>query len=205
MVASVQAQVDGEFQNVWGIRAELRPVVWSSAMPTIQGWRVIVANNSDQAGDLGYHDETGVLPTGYVFVEDAIKYGVTPSVTLSHEVLEMLIDPWINATAIMPDGSVCSYEVCDAVEDDRWSYVVGDHLPVSNFVTPAWFTPHSPGPWDFKQVLRQPFQLARGGYIAVFKNGHWSQRFDSESFDTKQQAARIEKGRFSRLYRRTMR
>jgi len=50
---------------------------------------LLLADNADVAGALGYHDQRpGQKPVGFVFVETSLKNGDKPSVTLSHEVLE---------------------------------------------------------------------------------------------------------------------
>jgi hypothetical protein len=56
----------------------------------------------------------------------------------SHEVFEMLVDPWVDASTQMSDGSGNAWmtEVADPVED-YWTRVQG--VPISDVVFPAWF------------------------------------------------------------------
>ena len=71
------------------------------------------------------------------------------SSTLSHEVLEMFIDPNCNLWANDGQGSVYSFEVCDPVEAPTYPV---NGVSVSNFVTPAWFRPAGPGGVPVRQT-----------------------------------------------------
>ena len=56
-----------------------------------------MTDNPDQAGALGYHEITSQgTPLGKVFAKLDLQSGASWTVTLSHELLEMLADPWIN-------------------------------------------------------------------------------------------------------------
>ena len=95
--------------------------------------------------------------------------------TLSHELLEMLADPWINWCAQGSDGKIYALEVCDAVEADNLGYKIGEVL-VSDFITPSWFEPTRANRVDFKRRISKPLQLASGGYISVLDvGGRWVQ------------------------------
>ena len=54
-------------------------------------------DDSDQAGALGYHDLTSAgLPMGKVFARTDLQNNLSWTVTVSHELLEILGDPMIN-------------------------------------------------------------------------------------------------------------
>jgi hypothetical protein len=166
MVAALQQQIVNDFGPAWHTGAHV-DFVASANKPPADAWVVAVLNNSDQAGALGYHDLTPAgLPLGKVFAGTDRQYNQKVSVTLSHELLEMLGDPWINLTAQSDDGKFYAWEACDAVEADELGYDINGVI-VSDFVTPHWFG-HGAGPVDFKGHLANPFQLATGGYISVF-------------------------------------
>jgi hypothetical protein len=91
-------------------------------------------------GALGFHDlNSRDKPFGFVFVLDPNDW----TTTLSHEALELILDPTVNVFVPGPDPRnasntvLHSYEACDAVE--RLSYKVGTVM-VSDFVTPSYFT-----------------------------------------------------------------
>jgi hypothetical protein len=143
-------------------------------------WWLVVLDDSDQAGALGYHDTTPEgLPLGKVFAKSDQQFGMQWSVTASHELLEMLGDPAINLTALSMTafdisqnvvGRLYAYEVCDACEADADGYDI-DGVLVSDFVYPAWFESfRTTGSTQFDQHLRitDPFQLLPGGYAMVY-------------------------------------
>ena len=66
-------------------------------------------------------DEHGRIE-GKVFAADDQRYGVSWTVDLTHELLEMLGDPTTNNLIDLPDGRQCIREVCNAVEDDSIAY-----------------------------------------------------------------------------------
>jgi hypothetical protein len=98
-VAAVQIQVHRDFAQVWKIDANLGFVPTGQKAPT-DSWWVVVLDYSDLGGALGYHDLTSAgLPMGKVFAATDKANGLSWTVTLSHEILEMLVDPNINRTA----------------------------------------------------------------------------------------------------------
>lgn len=170
MAEAVAVQVTRDFEPVWhaGVDVQFVP---STSKPPATDWVVALLDNSDQAGALGYHDLTPAgLPLGKIFAGTDRQYGSSVSVTLSHEVLEMLADPWINLAAQAPSGEFYAWEVADAVEDDSLAYEI-DGVKVSAFVTPHWFGSGSDDQNHLSSpsgLLRRPLELAAGGYISVF-------------------------------------
>jgi hypothetical protein len=175
VVAALQQQVTNDFRPIWGTDAELTMVPQGTQAPASTWWLVIL-DDSDQAGALGYHDLTpDGLPIGKVFAASDLKAGTSWSVTASHELLEMLADPNINLTVFVQNanntsGTLYAYEVCDACEDDSFGYKINNIL-VSDFVYPAWFESfRAEGSTQFDRMnqIQNPLQLLSGGYIGVF-------------------------------------
>jgi hypothetical protein len=173
-VMALQQQVTNDFHPVWGIDAELKMI--PQGTPATPGtWWLVILDDSDQAGALGYHDLTpDGLPLGKIFAASDLKAGDSWSVTASHELLEMLADPNINLTVFVQDanttGTLYAYEVCDACEDDSFGYKINNVL-VSDFVYPAWFENfREEGSTQFDQMnqIKDPLALLTGGYIGVF-------------------------------------
>jgi hypothetical protein len=178
MVPALQQQVSTDFAPAWGTDAHVTFV--ANKQRALKGaWQLVVLDDSTQAGALGFHDLTAAgLPISKVFAKSDLAYNASVSVTVSHELLEMLLDPWINTAAQHPDGvSWYAYEACDAVEADVLGYKIGGVL-VSDFVLPPYFEPQ-PAPhsrFSFRQSLTKPFSLAAGGYSSVWKPGTgWTQ------------------------------
>lgn len=171
VVAALQKQVANDFCPAWNIAVPTLVFVPQGQPAPAGAWHLLILDNSDQAGALGYHDVTPEdQPLGKVFAKDDLDAGTSWSVTISHELLEMLADPLINLTSVVQksarSGRVYALEDCDAVEDDSFGYKIDDIL-VSDFVLPSWFVPGSPAPWDFQKKLSAPLQLLPGGYIGV--------------------------------------
>jgi hypothetical protein len=175
IVKALQAQVRRDFAPIW--HADAKVEFFKKGTQPAEAWVLGAFDSAESAGYLGYHDVTPAgLPLGKAFVGTDIKHGYQPSVTLSHELLEMLVDPEINLTAQVGDAEFYAYEVADAVEADELGYMIGDVL-VSDFVTPAWFGSSFVGPYSFRRNVSKPLELARGGYISVWSpHGGWTQR-----------------------------
>lgn len=169
VIDALRIQVTRDFASIWGCAAKLMFFSKGSAMPPSY-WQMALLDDSDQAGALGYHDVTSAgQPLGKVFVKTTIADGLNWSVTLSHELLEILVDPRVNVAVEVdsPSGTPTtfySYEVADACEDDQFSYKIGDVL-VSDFVTPSWFESGVVGPYDLMGHITAPLQIISGGYI----------------------------------------
>lgn len=205
MVAACQTQVSKHFCPAWGL-ANIKLRV-SSTMPdsSTLSYDTGVIGIYDTPDDdaLGYHTKEADRIFGKVFVQPLLdEKGVilldpqndqTPTVasTLSHEVLELIADPSVNAWVDGPpsgSGSEYSYEVCDPVENDQ--YVVGG-VAISNFVLPAWFDvqTHNGEQYDWRGKLRKPFTMTAGGYMVVrSKPGAEKQIFARKKLTARQRA-----------------
>lgn len=180
VVHALQKQVRQDFSPIWGVDADLF-VVPKGQQPAPGSWWLVILDNSDQAGALGYHDLTSEgLPLGKIFAKTVAQYGDSWTVTASHELLEMLGDPDINLTAFVQNGAssgrLYAYEVCDACEKDSDGYLI-DGIRVSDFVYPAWFESfRKKGSTQFNhgKTIHQPFELLPGGYIGIFDVGSGS-------------------------------
>lgn len=182
IVAALQIQCDRDFAPLWNMTAKLVQV-FKGQTPAPTVWQLVVLDNSDQAGALGYHDfTTAGKPIAKVFAATDQQYGAKVSVTMSHELLEMLADSGVDLAVQKDATSFVAYEVCDAVEDDSLGYDING-VTVSDFVTPEYFmqTPPAGSKMDFRTVLSQPFTIAAGGYLGIWDptNG-WTQSTNGE-------------------------
>lgn len=167
VLPALQKQVDTDFKAYWHEDCTLTLLPKAQALPK-GWWQIVVLDNPDQAGALGYHElsSTGT-PLGKVFAQFDIRSGFSWTVTLSHELLEMLADPWINWCAIGSDSRVYALEVCDPVEAEEVAYTI-DGVLVSNFVTPAWFEPTGADRRDYRRHLTRELEVHAGGYASIF-------------------------------------
>jgi hypothetical protein len=105
---------------------------------------------------------------------------------LSHEVLEMFVDPNCNLWGSNGQGRVYSLEVCDPVEAPTYEV---NGVSVSNFVTPAWFDPQAPKTAQFDRLAKVPgpFGILPGGYVVYSAEGREHQQFGAEFPDWRKQ------------------
>jgi hypothetical protein len=173
VVEALQVQVSRDFAPNWGIDAILS-LAHTGQAPDPDAWLLRVVDDPDVLGALGDHLVTDAgKPLGNVFAKIDIDEGSSWSVTISHEITEMLGDPFIISTVIGPDGNPWALEVADMVEADGLGYKVNDVL-LSDFVLPGGFGATGVK-LDFCNKMGSPFQIMPGGYIGVFKDGNWTQ------------------------------
>jgi hypothetical protein len=178
LISAMQNYVDNFVAPVWGTPAKLQ-----KSTGFLKGaWAVVFLDNADQAGALAYHDLTpDGLPISKVFVKTTLDDKQLVSVSASHELVEMLVDPAINMMTTGPDPKLMyAYESADPVEE--LSFAV-DGIEMSDFVLPSYFESfHKTGSVQFDHLdkVTKPFEVLTGGYQIIFKNGKWSQVFGSE-------------------------
>jgi hypothetical protein len=177
LIKAMQKYVDDFVAPVWATPAKL--VKTTDFVKN--AWAIVFLDDADQEGALAYHDLTpDGMPQSKVFVKTTLDNGDLVSVSASHELVEMLVDPAINLMSTGPDTkTIYAYESADPVE--ALSFPVNG-IPMSDFVYPAYFEEfHKAGSVRFDQMnkIKRPFQILSGGYQIVFKNGKWSQVFAS--------------------------
>ena len=187
LVGAMQEFLDKHFVPVWGTPAKL---VQSKGFAK-GAWAVVFLDDADAADALAYHDLTpDGLPISKVFLRTIKQANDSVSVSTSHELVEMLVDPAINLMSTGPDAkAVYAYETADPVEALRFK-VRG--VDMTDFVYPSYFeTFRKPNsvPFDHLKKVQKPFQILSGGYQIVFKGGKWTQTYGSK---TKQKAFRRE-------------
>lgn len=189
MTQAVAAQVRFDAAPLWD-RAPAAVVFYTdpAAVPDAAHAITLVDTIADQPqGVLGFHteDQRGKL-WGVVAAQPELDNGGQVSTgdwsvssVLSHEVLEMFVDPNCNLWANNGQGSVFTLEVCDPVEAP--SYVING-VSVSNFVTPAWFDPQAPAGSQFDKLglVSAPYSILKGGYMVYASEGKEQQVFGDE-------------------------
>lgn len=166
---AIQTQVRYDVAGPWGVGNSI--FIQTRTSPAAGHWPVYLVDESDVEGALGYHETDPnhpTVPVGYVGVKTDEKYGLSPSVTLSHEVLEMVGDPWAANGMQATSSEWWAVELCDPVEADADGYVL-EGVMLSDFVLPAWFF-GGPGPYTYCKRVSRPRTLRPGGYQAK-----WSQ------------------------------
>jgi hypothetical protein len=154
---------------------------------------LVILDDSDQAGALGYHQETpDGQPYGRAFVSSIFNHGGDPltgnmsvSAVLSHEVCEWFVDRFLNLWADGPGGEY-PLEICDPVESDSYDI---DGVSVSNFVTKRYFDQLAPAnaQFDYLKRLTKPFTITAGGFLQVRNAGVIQKTFGAMYLDWKKE------------------
>jgi hypothetical protein len=189
MTQAVATQVRLDTAPLWHrVPAEVVFFTDPAAIPATAHGIAIVDTIQDQPqGVLGFHteDQGGKL-WGVVAAGPELDNGghVTTgdwsvSSLLSHEVLEMFVDPNCNLWAKDGEGSAYSFEVCDPVEAP--TYTVSG-VSVCNFVTPSWFDSLAAATAQFDKLgqLKAAFSILKGGYVVYESAGKEQQQFGDE-------------------------
>src|ERR1700734_1797332 len=189
MTQAAASQIRFDAAPLWD-RAPAAVVFYTdpSAVPATAHGIAIVDTIQDQPqGVLGFHteDKGGKLWGGVAAKPELDNGGKRTtgdwggSRVLSHEVLEMFIDPNCNLWANDGKGTAYSFEVCDPVEAP--SYAISG-VSVSNFVTPSWFDPLAPAGAQLDKLghLTAPFSILKGGYVVDESAGKEQQKYGDE-------------------------
>lgn len=177
-VAALQLYLHQFMLPIWGEFAILK--IADQIQP--DAWTIALIDNADMPGALGYHSlGPNGLPYGRVFVQTALQNGELPTVTLAHELVEMLVDPYCQMLMMnMDSGDIYPYEIADAVEEEHF-IIAG--VPVTNFVYPSWYESfHTAASvrFDVLGTVKRPFELRSGGYASVVRNSSFVDIFGSK-------------------------
>ena len=185
-VATMEAAITRQIQAVasaWN--REAATVTFYSdagAVPAgAYGVAIVPTIDGQPAGVVGYHAENWGLVAAQPILANAqtLTGDWSVSSTLSHEVLEMFIDPACNLWADNGQGTCYSLEVCDPVEAPTYTV---NNVSVSNFVTPSWFDPQAPtgARFDKQGQVTAAFTIAAGGYANYVNGGQVKQQWGAK-------------------------
>jgi hypothetical protein len=176
MIPSIQRQITEHFQPAWGFGAQI--IFCEHSVPR-DAYQIIIydkARAKDDDGYLGYHFSAEGYPVASIFALQDMNEDGTISDTLSHEILEMLVDPACNMYAHRPawgtrPGRGYFYEVCDPVQGFKYEI---DGILVTDFVYPEWYEDNWPAgsrKFDHLGKVKRPFEVMNGGYAEIYERG----------------------------------
>lgn len=181
---ALQRQVDNDLFPAWGVRADVSALATGTPIPA-GAWPIKMVDSIP--GDGGVHLDENNQPYA-----EAVN-GPQMSIAISHELLEMLVDPWGNRftpdAAIDPEagGRQVYYLVEVADPCEVTSYTI-DGVEVSDFVLPSFYIPDMPLPVDFCHALTGglPQPVPSGCYISWIdpQDGAWHQQQINGSYVT---------------------
>jgi len=180
LAGALDMQAKRDFADVWNINAD----VSVGTEYEENKWPVYIVDKLDTEGQLGYHyiDENDV-PFAKIELRDDF------SVTVSHEMLEMLVNPFLDnykvydITPNLAGDERFLLEIAGPVQTHNLAYEIND-VRVSNFLTPAYFDllVTEGKKYDFLGKLTKPRSLFAGGYISFLdKFGQWWQAFATQN------------------------
>ncbi|MFD9794297.1 hypothetical protein ACFWXK_25480 [Streptomyces sp. NPDC059070] len=178
VAAALQKQAIRDFAPLWQIPASVDAFEKLSDVP-VGYWPLIVRDDIGQPGAAGVHMDKNGQPFSL------IQYSDSWSLTASHEMLEMLGDPWGNRLVAgqspKPGQGVVEFlvEVADPSEAPENGYTINGLL-VSDFFTPHFYDPvTAPGVrYSFTGKLDGPRKILPGGYLSWRDpvSDHWWQQ-----------------------------
>ncbi|MCX6314516.1 MAG: hypothetical protein NTX08_07275 [Sphingobacteriales bacterium] len=177
VAAALQKQATRDLGPIWNIQATV------DAFPKLKDipagyWPIIIQDKLDDPCAAGYHTDKYRQPFALV------KYDASWALTCSHEMCEMLVDPF--GSRMVASGSVKNgqgrvhylVEVCDPSEDDQFCYSVNGIL-LSDFYTPHYFDPVTSSAirYSYTGAITAPKQVLKGGYLSWLDpaTGKWWQ------------------------------
>lgn len=177
--AALQKQVSRDFSPIWDVEATVDAFADLHHVP-IGYWRVLIVESDPRLPDsaLGVHLDKNNQPFALV------KATASWQLTTSHEVLEMLADPFGNRL-IAGDSPKADQgrveflvEVSDPSEAAEFGYT-SNGITVSDFYTPQYFDPvqASSVRYSYTGAITEPRQVLRGGYLSWHEpvTDHWWQ------------------------------
>src|SRR5919198_1048938 len=139
VTAALQRQAIRDFRRIWRVEATVDSFPVLEDVP-VGYWPILIREDIGTPGAAGIHLDKDGQPFALVSMSDSW------SLTASHELLEMLADPFGNrlvpGQSPKPDQGRVEFlvEVCDPSEADQFGYTVNDIL-MSDFYTPHFFDP----------------------------------------------------------------
>ncbi len=174
--AALQKQASRDLERYWDITATVDPFVSLDDVPP--GYWPIIVRDDIPYEAAGIHIDKDGQPLSLVTASDEW------SLTASHELLEMLVDPFGNrliaGVSPMPGQGRVEFlvEVSDPSEDVAFSYHANG-VRVSDFYTPRYFDPVAAQgvQYSFTGAIKQPREVLKGGYLSWHEpvSDHWFQ------------------------------
>ncbi len=178
VAAALQRQATRDFGALWDVKATVDAFPRLEDVP-VGYWPMIIETDIGMPGAAGVHEDKEGQPFALISMSDSW------SLTASHEMLEMLGDPFgkrvIPCRSPKRDQGRVEFlvEMCDPCEADEFAYTVNDIL-VSDFITPNFYDPRrSDGVrYSFTGAIPGPREILRGGYISWHEpiSDHWWQQ-----------------------------
>lgn len=167
----LQKRMRRDVAPIWDIRATIQ--CYRNRKEIADAWPIVVRDHIQQPGYASYHSDKNGAPFAMV------EYSPDWPFMVSHDLLEMLIDPLANHFVNCPNprstrkGEVkILVEVCDPCADPANGYQL-DGFKMADFCTPDYYRPKSAkGPFQFQRRGLEAPRGAAGRIPYVDGSGH---------------------------------
>jgi len=175
--AALQKQALRDLAPVWNVQSTVDAFDRLEDVP-MGTWPIIIEDNIDTPGAAGVHEDKDGQPFSLVTAESGW------SLTASHEMIEMLVDPFgrrlTEGQSPKPGQGRVEFlvEPCDPSEAVQFAYRING-VTVSDFYTPKYFaTDLNPADrYSHTGSIKKPRQVLKGGYLSWHDvvTDHWFQ------------------------------
>lgn len=167
--AALQKQATRDLVQFWDIKATVDAFHRLEDVP-IGYWPIVIMDDIHEPGAAGIHKDKNGQPFALVNASDRLDVW---SLTASHELIEMLVDPFGNRLVAgdspKSDQGRAQFlvEACDPSEDAQFAYTINGIL-VSDFYSIRFFDPIAAPSvrYSFTGAIEQPRQVLPGGYLS---------------------------------------
>ncbi|MGZ4001401.1 MAG: hypothetical protein ACXVIY_12255, partial [Mucilaginibacter sp.] len=168
VAAALQKQITRDLAPIWNIHATISVFSNLKSVP-VGYWPIIIKDNIHQQGAGGFHSAKHNQPFALILS------GSDWIISVSHEMIEMLVDPSGNTTvtgdSLKADQGRVLYllEACDPCEAGEFAYSING-ITVSDFITPHFHDPVATAAerYSFTGSIKSPREVLPGGYISWF-------------------------------------
>jgi len=175
VAAALNIQVNRDLSAFWNVKATVSFLPSAKKIPS--GFWPVMLVGKLPPDEGGFHLDKHNQPYAEVVVSPE---GDGWTIAASHEILEMLVDPYGNRLQTsrsieivggkIQDGpSEFAYlvEACDPCEADQYAYSI-QGVAVSDFITPHFYDPVTVAGtrYSFTGAITAPRQILPGGYIS---------------------------------------
>lgn len=167
--SALQKQATRDLSPIWEVAGSVDPFDKLEDVPD-GVWPMIIMDDIGFDGAAGIHLDRDGQPFALITADTELDRW---SLTASHEMCEMLVDPFgkkqVTGDSPKPGQDRVSFlvEVCDPSEAADFAYTV-DGILVSDFYTPHFFDPvKAEGVrYSFTGHITAPRKVLRGGYLS---------------------------------------
>jgi hypothetical protein len=175
--AALQKQAIRDLGPVWNIQSTVDAFGRLEDVP-VGTWPIIIEDDIGTPGAAGVHEDKDGQPFALVTAERGW------SLTASHELVEMLVDPFgrrlTDGQSPKPGQGRVQFlvEPCDPSEATQFAYLING-VTVSDFYTPKYFSTvfNSADRYSHTGAITRPRQVLKGGYLSWHDpvTDHWFQ------------------------------